>query len=286
MKYVFVGNRKFVLEAMLLSHLDISKVYVIDQSHLVKDIAFLPISSEITIINNKEAFFSDLVKTTYDIFISNGCPFILPPTILNDGRKYINIHPSYLPDLRGIDPVVGSILYHRDAGATCHLMNDNIDAGDIISQIKIPYTTDLDVRLLYQLSFIAEKQVFLDALQLNFVSQKKQIVEKEIINYKRKIDDMQINFSEPIQCIINKINAFNNRSQGAFFYYKQQKFRVFHGKKLTNPYIIHLSQSFNAQEVMHVYENCMIIKLNDGLIMLDQIEGDLKKLLPGDKISG
>ena len=45
-------------------------------------------------------------------------------------KKYVNIHPSFLPDLRGIDPVLGSILFKRDAGATCHIMSEKIDAGD------------------------------------------------------------------------------------------------------------------------------------------------------------
>ena len=70
--------------------------------------------------------------------------------------------------MRGIDPVLGSILFKRDAGATCHIMSEKIDAGDIISQLKIPYSNDLDASLLYQLSFIAEKKVFHMALQKNF----------------------------------------------------------------------------------------------------------------------
>ena len=91
----------------------------------------------------------------------------MPINKIKKGR-YTNIHPSYLPDLKGIDPVLGSIKFSRDGGATCHEINERIDDGPIISRIKIPFTKDLDVTVLYQLSFVAEKEVFNEAFKNNF----------------------------------------------------------------------------------------------------------------------
>ena len=73
-----------------------------------------------------------------------------------------------MPDLRGKSPINGAILYERKAGVTCHYMNDNIDDGDIISQIPIDYSEDLDAGLLYQLSFSAEGDVFEMAYKNSF----------------------------------------------------------------------------------------------------------------------
>jgi methionyl-tRNA formyltransferase len=279
--FVFVGNRRFVLEEMLSKNLSLKKVYILEGSHLVHDIGQLNVTCDIVKIRKKEDLFHDLGKIDYDVLISNGCPFIFPAELLSDGKKYVNIHPSYLPDLRGIDPVIGAILYTRDSGATCHVMNARIDEGDIIARIKIPYSSDLDVRLLYQLSFLAEKQVFLEAFHRCFTTALPQEVDNSCINYKRKNEDMQITFFESCQELSNKINAFNNRSQGAFFTYNNERFRVYQTKLLKNPFLVESSKFKREREVINIYENCLIVKLSDGLVLLDQIVGDLSKLKLG-----
>ena len=49
-------------------------------------------------------------------------------------------------------------------------MDDTIDGGPIISRVKIPFSKDLDVSLMYQLSFLAEKKVFHESFKENFVA--------------------------------------------------------------------------------------------------------------------
>ena len=46
-----------------------------------------------------------LIINDYDILVSNGCPYILPLNELKKA-KYVNVHPSLLPNLKGIDPVI------------------------------------------------------------------------------------------------------------------------------------------------------------------------------------
>lgn len=281
MKYVFVGNRKFVLQKMLTLGLKIEKIFIVENSYLAKDIKNMNCHSNVCIINNKQQFLTELTETNYDILVSNGCPFILPKVILYDERKYINIHPSYLPNLRGIDPVIGAILHKLDAGATCHHMNEMIDAGDIISQIKIPFSEDLDTRLLYQLTFIAEQQVFLTAYENDFQRQKVQIISKNDIYYNRKYEDMLITFQESAEEIVSKINAFNNISQGAFFQYKGNRYKVYSAKILNNPYLINLTKGLQHSQIFLCYENCIIVNLTSGLLLLDCVVGDLSKIKVG-----
>ena len=157
MKFVFVGNRKFVLEEMIKIGLNLD-IIVIKNTHLQSESLLNKL--DFSIISSKAELLHKLESINFDVLISNGCPFILPVSTMKK-KKYVNIHPSFLPDLRGIDPVLGSILFKRDAGATCHIMSEKIDAGDIISQLRIPYSNDLDASLLYQLSFIAEKKFFI-----------------------------------------------------------------------------------------------------------------------------
>lgn len=277
-KYVFVGNRKFVLQEMLSQGLTVEKIYVVKGSHLDKENSEIADRGKIRIIASKQDLLNDLSETDYDILISNGCPYIFPNCILNDDRKYINIHPSYLPNLRGVDPVIGAVLYHRDAGATCHYINEQIDAGDIISQIKIPMTYDIDVRLLYQLSFIAERQVFIEAHNAGFLAKKKQFLEESDIYYKRSAEDMLITFHEPLDFIINKVKAFNNRSQGAFFKFQGDEYRVYRAKRLDNDYLVKITEKCLFHQVCLCYEDCIVVKQHDGLLLLDRINRDLSRI--------
>ena len=275
MKYIFVGNRKFVLMEMLKIQLDIVAVFVVKNTHLANDIQNMGVNYEL--ISSKKQLLDRLENTEYDVLVSNGCPYILPIKKMKK-IKYVNIHPSLLPDLKGIDPVIGSILFKRDAGTTCHIMDDSIDGGDIISQVKIPYSTDLDVSLLYQLSFTAEKECFIKALNRNFVSIEIQEKMDNAIYYSRKQDDRIITFDESIEEIENKIKAFNNKSQGAFFIYNDLEYKVFDMKILSNTYLMNYALNFNDFEVIFCYEDNVIFKKGENLIKFNQVIGDLSKI--------
>ena len=275
MKYIFVGNRKFVLEEMIKHKLDIVEIFVISGTYLENDIQ--NIYHTYTLISSKQELLEKLAYLKYDILISNGCPYILPISKMQK-KKYINIHPSLLPDLKGIDPVIGSILFNRDAGATCHVMDDTIDGGNIISQVKIPFSYDLDVSLLYQLSFLAEKESFVKALNNNFKSIEVQKNRDNLIYYSRKQEDRHITFEEDISKIINKIKAFNNKSQGAFFVYNGTKYKVFDIEILSNEYLNTYALNFKELQILFCYEDSIIFKKNNTIIKFHQVIGDLSAI--------
>lgn len=282
-KFLFIGNRKFVLEEMLKQKCVIVKILVIKGSYLEKDIKSLDINYEV--IDSKKQLISYIREIDFDILISNGCPFILPISKLPQDKKYLNIHPSYLPDLRGVDPTIGSILFHRDSGATCHYMNDIIDSGDIVSRVKIPITDDLDVSLLYQLSFIAEKEAFKLALKNHFLSEYKQEVDSQkYIYYTRKPSDKVITFKETNSLIIQRIKAFCNKSQGAYFKFKNEIFKVFSAEILTNEFLVKSVNEYNDMIILFSYEDSIIFKKDGQIIKFSNIEGDFKLLQKGESL--
>ena len=73
-KFLFVGNRKFVLEEMIKLNLDVD-ILVIKNTHLEDDLLK---NYKHTIISSKEELLNYINKKDFDIFLSNGCPFILP----------------------------------------------------------------------------------------------------------------------------------------------------------------------------------------------------------------
>ena len=281
MKILFVGNRKFVLEEIKKKEIN-CEVLVIKNSHLEKD-CILDSFKNYRLISSKQELIDIISKTEFDVFLSNGCPYILPVKHLKP-KKYVNIHPSFLPDLKGIDPVLGAIKFSRDAGATCHIMNEKIDDGPIIAREKIPFTKDLNSTILYQLSFIAEKNVFNEALKLNFEPQLDQ--EKgEWIYYSRKSQDRNLDFSKNSQEIIQNVKAFGNKSQGCYFNVGKDTFRVFEACEITNPYLIEHAQNFCNLEIIFVIEDIIVFKLDEKIIQFSKISQDTKKLKPKDKLS-
>jgi len=46
----------------------------------------------------------------------------------------LNIHPSLLPDAKGVDPVFQALLHAKGLGVTVHAMNAQLDAGRILAQ--------------------------------------------------------------------------------------------------------------------------------------------------------
>ncbi|MGS2716907.1 formyltransferase family protein [Eionea flava] len=272
-QFVFVGNRRFVLEEMLALGMQISKIFVVKGTHLERDLSdgVLKWLGNYEVIASKKCLIERLNSLNYDLLVSNGCPYILPISELPKAR-YVNIHPSLLPDLRGYDPVIGSVLYRRDSGATCHVMDNGIDTGDIISQVPIEYTDDLDVTTLYQLSFLAEKEALREAYKVSFEPLKKQGEVDGIIEYKRDKSDWYINFQESNERIAQKIKAFNNLSQGCRFLLGEDEYKVFGIQVMKNPFLAKVVFEKPEGEVVFSYEGCVIFHKDNEILRLTGVE--------------
>lgn len=94
-------------------------------------------------IKTKDADFA----RSYDVIFSLHCKQIFPAEIVNN-TICVNVHPGLNPYNRGWFPQVFSIINKLPIGATIHIMNEDVDAGDIIVQQEIcitEYDTSLDI---------------------------------------------------------------------------------------------------------------------------------------------
>lgn len=279
--YIFAGNRAFVLEELLKSNLKPLKVFAVKGSYLEGFLQSHSIPYEL--LPSKVELVKSLISTDFDFFIANGLPLILPVSkiIGQSFKKMVNVHPSYLPDLRGADPVPGSLLYARDLGATCHYMDDGIDTGTIISQELIPYSECLDAGLLYQLSFQAEKKAIRKALERNFEPLTKQAPTGNEVYYTFNEQDLWIDFNEPVERVVGKIKAFNTRSKGAYFVYEDEKFRVFDVEIVRNEFVMHHFINVKDGAVALIYENKVLVKMDNCFLKLKQIDKDASGIKVG-----
>lgn len=270
-RFVYCGNRGFVLQEMRAAGFNIGAIGAVAGSYLERQlqgegIDYFPIA-------NRASFHAWLRNLPFDVFVSNGCPYRVLVNEFPAKRLFVNVHPSLLPDLRGADPVPGALLFRRDAGATCHLMDQDFDTGPIISQVRIPYTHDLDAALLYQLSFLAERKVFRAAIARNFLPIGPQESLSENIYYSRRPEDNDVDLGATAEAIIDKVRAFGNRSQGARIRHGNHIMRVFGAMLLENPFLNEYRQDYAENEVVLNYESNLVIRKGNGFLKLGPIEG-------------
>lgn len=147
MKYLFTGNRINVLNEMVKLKLDVE---------------ILPPQK------TREDYVKEIVSRRFKVFVSNGCPFILPVSeIKKPNQLFINVHPSLLPAYKGKNPIREAFKDKAQMGATCHHMIDEVDSGEIIAQAyAFPDMNDLND--CYRKCFEAEAKAFWLAYQMKF----------------------------------------------------------------------------------------------------------------------
>ncbi len=255
-RYIFVGNRFYVLEKMLENKLNIVKIYVPAGSFV--EIELKKRQMTYTVLPEKREFIENLLTDDYDVLISNGCPYILPISKLkenNSSKKFINIHPSLLPDLKGKSPINGAVLFGRKHGVTCHYMDDTIDGGDVIAQIEIPMSDDLSLGLLYQISFISEGLVFEKAFKNKFHKIENHLFTGKEIYYSRKKEDCYLEKEDSMETIIRKIKAFSIYGQYAKVRCKEGEYDIFNINKIENKYINKLFEKEKDNTIILKYDN-------------------------------
>ncbi|MCB2295337.1 hypothetical protein LGK95_17785 [Clostridium algoriphilum] len=283
-RILFIGNRINVLKKIIDLKMNITKILCVKNSYLEKYLNENNIEYEL--ITDKQMLLDKIKISDFDILISNGCPYIIPVSELKkEHQTFINIHPSLLPDLKGKHPINGALLFNRKAGATCHTMDNAIDAGNIIAQIPIGINEDMDLELLYKTSFLAEADVFEIAYNRDFIEDSAisnlSNLNTEYLYYSRNDSDLIINFNSDNDSIVRKIKAFGIEGQGAYFIFENNKFKVYDIHLITNEYLINKYGKCNDKEIVLVYGKNIIIKNNKELLKLKFIDGNIESLYEG-----
>lgn len=269
MKVVFIGNRLNVFKELVILEYKIEifalKESILEKYLLSNKISYISFSQE-----DKIFVIDSIRKLNFDVLISNGCPFILP--IIN--KNMFNIHPSYLPELRGKTPLNG-VFYNElsHVGATMHRINEGVDAGNIIYQQKEKIDEDIDLGLVYFMSFYLEGVVFKKGWDLlkknnfNFSGKKTDLEKGSYFN--RTKDKMIVDFSTMnTKAILKTINAFGILSQGAIVkgIFGREVIRIFKAENVYNLYLNDLFKENNPGVIVLEYDSKFLVKTIDGLI--------------------
>jgi len=90
------------------------------------------------IIDSFEGLKEKLETIDHKLIISMGFLKIFPKEI-TDNFNIINMHPSILPEYKGLNAFELSYKNKKAMGITYHWVNEKLDSGEIIEQIKLNY---------------------------------------------------------------------------------------------------------------------------------------------------
>lgn len=72
-----------------------------------------------------------------DLIVLGDTRIILPPIINLAPLGVVNVHPGYLPLVRGNNPYVWAILHDLPQGVSVHFIDEDVDTGPIIVRQKL-----------------------------------------------------------------------------------------------------------------------------------------------------
>jgi len=97
-----------------------------------------------------------------DIVVSYCYRFILKPETL---RRYqyrcVNLHNSYLPWGRGVEPLFFSVVNNEPCGVSIHWMDEGLDTGELIAQKHLNVPEEMTFRQMYNAQHKVLRDLFI-----------------------------------------------------------------------------------------------------------------------------
>lgn len=104
----------------------------------------------------------DVLGTTWDLGFSCFYDKIVKRELISSCDRLLNIHAAPLPRYRGVRPINWALLNgEREHGATIHEIDEGIDSGPIVAQVKFSIYPEFDeVRDVYARMLRYGRQLF------------------------------------------------------------------------------------------------------------------------------
>ncbi|MEU8563294.1 methionyl-tRNA formyltransferase [Streptomyces cyaneofuscatus] len=172
-----------------------------------------------------------LKEVAPDIIVANNWRTWMPPEIYNlPVHGTLNIHDSLLPAYAGFSPLIWALINGEpEVGVTAHLMDEELDAGDIVIQRSVTVgptdtTTDLFHRTVDLIAPVTTEALGLIASgQTEFTRQDRS---KASFFHKRAEEDIRIDWSWPAEDLERLIRAQSAPYPSAFTFHKGQRLEV------------------------------------------------------------
>jgi len=219
----------------------------------------------------------DFFKTlNIDLILTFAYGKILPEELLFIPKyKSLNIHASLLPKYRGASPIHYALLNgDEETGVSLMEMSKEMDAGRVFSERKILISNDDNYDSLTKKVSDAAILIVKEDLE-KVINDTLKPIEQDLkkVTFTKKIEDNDclLNFKEfDAFSINNKIRALSMQP-GAYFVYKNTKYKILKAKIVNKSYSPNLIVSFNKNE--------FIISCKNNSISILTLQKEGKKVL-------
>ncbi|HEV7648869.1 MAG TPA: methionyl-tRNA formyltransferase [Actinophytocola sp.] len=174
---------------------------------------------------------SALKDAAPDVIVANNWRTWIPPHVFELPRLgTLNVHDSLLPAYAGFAPVIWALLNGEpEVGVTAHLMNETLDAGDIVLQRAVrvgPHDTATD---LFHRTVDLIGPIVVDALDAIASGKRefaKQDPAKASFFHKRSVEDSRMDFGWPAGDLARLVRAQSDPYPNAFCHHGSTRLRV------------------------------------------------------------
>jgi methionyl-tRNA formyltransferase len=163
--------------------------------------------------------------------VANNWRTWLPPEIFTLPKHgTLNVHDSLLPAYAGFSPLIWALINgEKEVGVTAHMMDADLDAGDIVLQRAVPVgpadtTTDLFHKTVDLIGPITVDA--LDLIASGKADRVKQDRAKASFFHKRSIEDSLIDWTWPAEDIERLVRAQSDPYPNAFTFHRGTRIRV------------------------------------------------------------
>ena len=166
-----------------------------------------------------------------DVIVANNWRTWIPPHIFELPRYgTLNVHDSLLPAYAGFAPVIWALINgEAEVGVTAHMMNETLDAGDIVLQRAVPVGPTDTATDLFHKTVDLIGPIVTDALALIAAGRKDfrpQDATRASFFHKRSIEDSRVDFGWPAADLERFVRAQSDPYPNAFCYHKQTRLRM------------------------------------------------------------
>jgi methionyl-tRNA formyltransferase len=178
-----------------------------------------------------DALLTALKDADPDVIVATNWRTWIPPEIFTLPRLgTLNVHDSLLPAYAGFAPLLWALINGEDeVGVTAHMMNDDLDAGDIVLQRAVPVGPRDTSTDLFHKTLELFGPITVDGLAL-IESGRTEWTRQDRSNasffHKRSAEDSRIDWTWPAEDLDRLVRAQSDPYPNAFTFHRGERLRV------------------------------------------------------------
>lgn len=178
-----------------------------------------------------EDLVTELKSADPDVIVATNWRTWIPPRIFNLPRHgTLNVHDALLPKYAGFSPLIWALINgEKEVGVTAHMMDERLDAGDIVLQRAVPVGDRDTATDLFHKTLPLFGPITVDALALiasGRTDWQKQDRAQASFFHKRAEEDGRIDWTWPAEDLDRLVRAQSDPYPNAFTHYRGERVQV------------------------------------------------------------